>query len=448
MKPKRPGFTLIELLAVIAIIAVLVALLLPAVQSAREAARRTQCLNHLKQIALGMHQYHDIQGTLPPGKKGCCWGTWLVFVLPQVEQQGLFNAYNCAGNNGPGQPTGFDVDLRYFGVANRTVTSTRLAVYLCPSDGTNAPVEVVTNGVSQACTSQNYAGNFGNTLQIQDNLPGVTFGGAPFSDAGSPLADQSRPPRPTASLRDVTDGASMTLLLSEVVVGQGADLRGFSWWGDAAGFETYLTPNSLLPDVLSDADYCQNQPPNPPCIASTPSLTDVYAARSRHHGGVNAAFADGSVHFIKDAIRPRRLASFEHHPRQRGDRGRRFLIGHCRGCSEVHRPGRISLGLSPPPGAAAGPGAGAGRPEPGVQSPPPPEPDAVLPGVQRSGLVAETPSLPELVVTRGPNSAMTAWSGRLSSKTSLGLSGFGPIWTRPISTRFMRITWLAPGSWA
>lgn len=304
MKRKRPGFTLIELLVVIFIIAILVALLLPAVQSAREAARRLRCTNNLKQIALGMHQYHDVHGTLPPGKKGCCWGTWLVFVLPQIEQQSLFNAYNSAGNNRPGLPTGFDLDLRYFGVANRTVTSTRLAVYLCPSDGTNAPLRVTSNGVTMACTSQNYAGNFGNTLQIQDNLPTVRFGGAPFGDAGSPLADQSRPAKPTVSLRDMADGTSSTLLLAEVVVGQGPDLRGFSWWGDAAGFETYMTPNSKLPDVLSDPDYCQNQLPNPPCIATSPQLTDVYAARSRHPSGVNTAFADGSVHFIKDTIQP------------------------------------------------------------------------------------------------------------------------------------------------
>lgn len=304
MKSKRLGFTLIELLVVVTIIALLVALLLPAVQAAREAAWRIQCADHLKQIALGMHQYHDVHGTLPPGKKGCCWGTWLVFVLPQLEQQSLFNAYNSAGNNRPGLPTGFDLDLRYFGVTNRTVTSTRLAVYLCPSDRTNAPLEVTSNGVTMACTSQNYAGNFGNTLQIQDDLPNVRFGGAPFADAGSPLADQRRPARPTVSLGEFLDGTSSTLLLSEVVVGQGADLRGFSWWGDAAGFETYMTPNSRLPDVLSDPDFCENRPPNPPCVATSPALTDVYAARSRHPGGVNTAFADGSVHFIKNSIQP------------------------------------------------------------------------------------------------------------------------------------------------
>jgi len=302
MKARPGGFTLIELMVSMSFIGVLIALLLPAVQSAREAARRARCSNNLKQIALGMHQYHDVHGTMPPGKKGCCWGTWLIFVLPQVEHQSLFNAYNFSGNNSPGLPRGYDLDLRYFGSTNRTVTSTRLEVYLCPSDGTAEPISTTVGGVKLACTSQNYAANFGNTLQVQDDLPGNPFRGAPFGDVGSPLADQSRPPRATVGLRDFQDGTTTTLLLSEVVVGQGPDLRGFSWWGDAAGFETFLGPNSTSPDVLSDRDYCSNRSPNPPCSAPGPPAGDTYAARSRHPGGVDAAMADGAVRFVKDSI--------------------------------------------------------------------------------------------------------------------------------------------------
>ena len=101
MRIRRRAFTLIELLVVIAIIAVLIALLLPAVQAAREAARRSQCTNNLKQIGLAMHNYESANGSFPPGEKGCCWGTWHVFILPFVEQSTLYNAWNSYGSNVP-----------------------------------------------------------------------------------------------------------------------------------------------------------------------------------------------------------------------------------------------------------------------------------------------------------------------------------------------------------
>ncbi len=178
MEPRPRGFTLIELLVVIGIIAVLMAILLPAVQSAREAARRSQCVNNLKQVGLAMHNYHESHAVLPPGKKGCCWGTWLVYTLPYLEQQPLYNAWNSCGINAAGAPSNYDLDLRYFGVANQTVTSNFLSVYLCPSDQTNAPITATTNGKTYACTSQNYAVNFGNTIVIQTDFQDIRFGGA------------------------------------------------------------------------------------------------------------------------------------------------------------------------------------------------------------------------------------------------------------------------------
>src|SRR5271156_1268439 len=104
MRRPKPGFTLLELLVVIAMIGVLMALLLPAVQASREAARRAQCTGNLKQIALAMHNYVGVHAVLPPGKKGCCWGTWLIYVLPELEQQPLYNAWNSCGINSPGVP--------------------------------------------------------------------------------------------------------------------------------------------------------------------------------------------------------------------------------------------------------------------------------------------------------------------------------------------------------
>src|SRR5947207_4218675 len=94
MSSIKRGFTLVELLVVIAIIGVLVALLLPAVQSAREAARRSQCLSNLKQVSLAMHNYESAYGRLPVGAYGCCWGTWQVSVLPYLEQVNLFSLYH------------------------------------------------------------------------------------------------------------------------------------------------------------------------------------------------------------------------------------------------------------------------------------------------------------------------------------------------------------------
>src|SRR6266481_4239638 len=130
MTHRRRGFTLIELLVVIAIIAVLIALLLPAVQAAREAARRAQCINNLKQIGIAMHNYHDVIGTLPPGfRAGSVDGTWQMFILPYLEGNPSYNAYNMMGRyllpDGTKNP---DQSLRYGGPAQTTVTGQRFNV--------------------------------------------------------------------------------------------------------------------------------------------------------------------------------------------------------------------------------------------------------------------------------------------------------------------------------
>ncbi len=166
----------------------------------------------------------------------------------------------------------------------------------------NAPLSSSLNGLTYSCTSQNYAANFGNTTVLQSDFQGTRFEGAPFVDIGSPLGDYGQPAHPTVGFNAITDGLSHTLLISEVVVGQGQDLRGFSWWGDAATFEGFSTPNSSFPDVLFSPIYCINQSPNPPCTTATTALPEMYAARSRHPGGVNVALADGSVGFVKDSV--------------------------------------------------------------------------------------------------------------------------------------------------
>jgi prepilin-type N-terminal cleavage/methylation domain-containing protein len=152
MRRARFGFTLVELLVVIAIIGILIALLLPAVQAAREAARRSQCLNNLKQLGIAMHNYHDAKKWLPPGKgpNPCCWGTWVPITLPYIEQEGVAELYvNWGGDDSTGP--------RYSAAPNTTnVTNKRFATLTCPSDQPNKPFGNLTN--------HNYSVNFGTTV--------------------------------------------------------------------------------------------------------------------------------------------------------------------------------------------------------------------------------------------------------------------------------------------
>ena len=306
MHAKRPGFTLIELLVVIAIVGILIALLLPAVQAAREAARTAQCSSNMKQIALAMHTYHEKFETLPVGAYSCCWGTWLVAALPYIEQGASFDRY--IHTNKFDLPSGY----RYGDAANRPVTTRRIPAYTCPSDPPTDPDD------NWGITSHNYVANFGNTgfvvhgqdvkFGAQPTMNGVVFGGAPFTISGWDTTDHSGYVRAKClGFRQISDGLSNTLMFSETVQGKrgvGNDLRGFSWWGYGAGFETQLAPNSPAPDVMQSAGYCDNTvPSNPPCIgphsASNPM---TMAARSRHKGGVQAAMCDGSVGFVSDNI--------------------------------------------------------------------------------------------------------------------------------------------------
>jgi prepilin-type N-terminal cleavage/methylation domain-containing protein/prepilin-type processing-associated H-X9-DG protein len=288
MTSKRRAFTLIELLVVIAIIAILIALLVPAVQKVRAAAAMTQCKNNLKQLALGMQSYHGAYKKLPPGMSPsdetsgdsyCCWGTWMVPILPYVDQRAAFAKYvNYGGDDSSGP--------RYGDPPNITVTTLRFAVMTCPSDFPNAPL----GGV----TSHNYGVNYGNTTLYQNptvSMAGVTysFGGAPFGiNRGFPLTH-------------VTDGTSNTIMFAEVIQGQGSDLRGFAWWGPGSGIVTSAGPNTSSPDQM-ESGYCVSGGLNPPCTGSSAADGEIMFARSRHVGGVNIALCDGSVRFVVNSV--------------------------------------------------------------------------------------------------------------------------------------------------
>lgn len=320
---QRRGFTLIELLVVIAIIAVLIALLLPAVQAAREAARRVQCVNNLKQLGLAIHNYESIHSMLPLGRvwaplpgipfpsffMGAQNTTWFTQMLGQFEQQQLADAYNYnIGSEGPsggdGMPIGFAV--------NSTVYQARLSAFQCPSDEVHDLTLIwPTNMYAIRGTRGNYVASWGNTQWGQQNsVGGVATTNLPVVYRRSAFGHAS------VRLSSVVDGTSNTVVTAETIQGKDNDVRGAVWTLGAI-FASRFTPNGLNDfygvadpstgggDRLGDG-FCVNEPSKKlPCVTVPFPYYDLYSgSRSRHPGGVNAGFGDGSVRFIKDTINP------------------------------------------------------------------------------------------------------------------------------------------------
>ncbi len=318
MKARHRGFTLIELLVVIAIIAVLIALLLPAVQAAREAARRIQCVNNVKQLGIAIHNYHDVNGGLPPGRiwaagvNNCgynffqCQDTsWFVLMLPQFEQGNLANAFNFSlGSGGPLAP----LPLGFF--ANSTVAATKIAVFQCPSDRINN-FQITTKYVGGAlsgpiATKGNYVASWGNTQWDQTN---ITVNGQSVNYLKSAFGHDGK-----ISFASVTDGLSNTVFIAEILQGDLNDIRGVIWQSVPGGshFGSRLPPNKpkdtygspLQGDQLNQSFFCVSEPPYLPCFGPVGDRAAFAGSRSHHPGGVNALYGDGSVKFVKDSINP------------------------------------------------------------------------------------------------------------------------------------------------
>jgi prepilin-type N-terminal cleavage/methylation domain-containing protein/prepilin-type processing-associated H-X9-DG protein len=306
MKSTRPAFTLVELLVVIAIIGVLVALLLPAVQAARESARRSQCVNNLKQLGLAFQNHHDAQGRLPAGSISCCWGTWQMAVLPYLEQQQLGALYRFL----PKEAAFADPAYSYAALPsavnpnNLQVVRTRIATLTCPSDEARVDARQV--------TYHNYVANYGNTSHVGLDHLGPANPGYIKYFAG-PFVGHDPYPQPdlTVEFREITDGLSNTMLAAETIQGvpgtylgkERDDRRGLTWWGWGAGFETRGTPNTSESDSMQGELDCYPESPNPPCISPFTIANRVWgAARSRHVGGVNATMGDGSVRYVTDEV--------------------------------------------------------------------------------------------------------------------------------------------------
>ncbi|TWT35279.1 hypothetical protein KOR34_01670 [Posidoniimonas corsicana] len=304
---RRPhAFTLVELLVVIAIIGVLIALLLPAVQAARESARRMQCVNHLKQWGLAMHLHHDTKRQLPIGAQGKLnvdfpRQTWVLHLWPFIEE------VNLAAEVGPDT----DLDTPPFSVPNSLdgLSGQAVPMYRCPSDSG----QDILSGYYQRRRG-NYVVNWGNVpygdrfdrAELKNLQLEFGEGEAPFRhDNGDPLS----PVR--TSFSKIVDGTSHTLLMAELLMAQTSE--DLDWRGDILNdegllrFHTMMTPNSPEPDLVDSAGpsgkpwYVDTFDPLMP-VAPVAKRNQRCAARSRHTGGVNAALCDGSVDFFTDGV--------------------------------------------------------------------------------------------------------------------------------------------------
>ena len=279
---RRRAFTLIELLVVIAIIAILIALLLPAVQQAREAARRTQCRNNLKQLGLALHNYHDVYRMLPSGwiavdngvqnahdgLNGAGWGT---MILPQLDQAPLFNQ--------------FDSRLAIHDPVNATFLDTVLPAFNCPSDPKEEMWQIEEEGAPGTVITElptaNYIGNFGTEeLDGCENAPGTS----PVRPNGQCHGDGVFYHNSSVRFRDILDGTSSTFMLGE----RRTDGRQ-GWYSTWPGM--VAEGEEAFQRILGSADHVPNDPA---------AHFDDFS--SHHEGGSQFLLGDGSVHFISENI--------------------------------------------------------------------------------------------------------------------------------------------------
>ncbi len=304
-RSSRLGFTLIELLVVIAIIAILIALLLPAVQQAREAARRTQCKNNLKQMGLALHNYHDVYNKLPIGSQVSYFrANWRSSILPYMDQAPLFNAMTQTPSSKNGYAAGNGNTDSGFNTVNAILNNKLVTVYKCPSAVTSA-FYTGTSPVSNNGTTSPNAALGTETAMTMDyvGIGGSYSGVAPFNiDCGATIyggyACNNGLMRiaTSAELRDCTDGTSNTMIIGEesgLIAGRDyrsnyyggwAGHTGISGWGTGVRTVRY-SPNPRVAPPGGDQTYNANG-----------------ALTSEHTGGVHVLMADGAVRFLSNNL--------------------------------------------------------------------------------------------------------------------------------------------------
>ncbi len=290
---KRMAFTLVELLVVIAIIGILIALLLPAVQAAREAARRMQCTNHLKQWSLAVHTHADANngffniGANPDvrtceNRKEYRRISWPIELWPFIEQQQLYSQY--------------DFTKGFYEDPNLATQRAPITFYYCPTDKPNAEQS---HADVYWRVMGNYVVSMGNTHLHQDAYDQSIFKGASHGVGH------------VYGLKSIVDGTSNTVCFSEIIIASPDaidDNRGDMLNDEGSpGFMSFNTPNSRAPDECrqckpgtTEAD--QGEYKKLPCTIVGSNAEYQITARSNHTGGVNASMCDGSVKFVSETI--------------------------------------------------------------------------------------------------------------------------------------------------
>lgn len=310
-QPSRPAFTLIELLVVIAIIGVLIALLLPAVQQAREAARRSQCKNNLKQIGLALHNYHDTHGALPPGYIDTINGAgqdggwaWTAQILPFLDQFALYQTFDFTRHPwGAVTPNGSTA-------ANHAGCSVSLPAFSCPSD--TKPKTTVTPGTAsqpgyhEKLATTSYQGNYSS---FGDSPCNPNFGGN-----GNPIMTRQDLTNGVFTVngvvrfKDITDGTSCTIFAGEVCWREGQHgSKNQNLYGvvNINGYANCVSSGGIDTNTDSTGPFRVVRTGKVPMNARVGDATDSYYGRgfhSNHIGGAHFLLGDGSVRFISEFI--------------------------------------------------------------------------------------------------------------------------------------------------